>query len=164
MLFVMLFLWLNKDTLLKLRWTGKFFLPLSPPFNSTEKKIWHLLSSCSQDHICQHWIATCDKINEDGTIEKCDIGNVRLWPKPNGVAKLGRLGVLSSARGLYIGQQLVKAFIDYCKNNGFHTIVLHSQYPRKGFYEKLGFVVEEGDDEIFEEGGTPHVRMWMRNL
>jgi predicted GNAT family N-acyltransferase len=71
---------------------------------------------------------------------------------------------LSCARGLYIGQQLVKAFIEYCKKNGFHTIMLHSQYPRKGFYEKLGFVVEQGDDEIFEEGGTPHVRMWLRHL
>lgn len=74
------------------------------------------------------------------------------------------MGVLSSARGLHIGQLLVKAFIIYCKQNGFHTIVLHSQYPKRGFYEKLGFAVEEGDDEIFQEGGTPHVRMWMRNL
>lgn len=118
----------------------------------------------NQDHLCQHFVASCDEINEnDGTVKRIDIGNVRLWPKPNGVAKLGRLGVLSSARGLYIGQKLVKTFIDYCKQNGFHSIVLHSQYPKKGFYEKLGFVVEEGD-EIFEEAGTPHIRMWMRNL
>ncbi|KAF1798386.1 acyl-CoA N-acyltransferase [Mucor lusitanicus] len=116
-----------------------------------------------QDAACQHWIATCDKENPDGTIEhNVDIGNVRLIPKPDGVAKLGRLAVLSSARGLQIGRLLVEAFVEYCKTSGFNTIVLHSQYPRRGFYEKTGFKIEEGDDEIFEEAGTPHVRMWMR--
>ena len=118
---------------------------------------------CSKDHLCQHFIASCEKENKDGTTEYVDVGNVRLWPQPNGVAKLGRLGVLSSARGLYIGQLLVKAFINYCRESNFHSIVLHAQYPSKGFYEKLGFVVEEGD-VIFEEAGTPHIRMWMRNL
>lgn len=89
---------------------------------------------------------------------------VRLIPKSEGVAKLGRLAVLSSARGLNIGQKLTKSFVDYCSKNGFHTIVLHAQNPRRGFYEKCGFSVEEGDDEVFTEAGTPHVRMWMRNL
>jgi predicted GNAT family N-acyltransferase len=80
------------------------------------------------------------------------------------LAKLGRLCVLSSARGLYIGQKLVQTFTEYCKENGFNAIVLHSQYPRRGFYGKLGFVIEEGDDSIFDEDGTPHIRMWKRNL
>jgi predicted GNAT family N-acyltransferase len=71
---------------------------------------------------------------------------------------------LSTARGLYIGQLLVKTFIQHCKENNFHTVVLHSQYPRRGFYAKLGFVIEEGDDEIFDEDGTPHIRMWLRNI
>ncbi|KAG2204618.1 hypothetical protein INT46_009727 [Mucor plumbeus] len=116
-----------------------------------------------QDDVCQHWIVTCDKENEDGSVEhNVDIGNVRLIPKPEGVAKLGRLAVLSSARGLQIGRLLVEAFVDYCKKNSFNTIVLHSQYPRRGFYEKTGFKIEHGDDKIFDEAGTPHVRMWMR--
>ncbi|KAI8641905.1 acyl-CoA N-acyltransferase [Parasitella parasitica] len=115
------------------------------------------------DGACQHWIATCDKENEDGTIEhNVDIGNVRLIPKSEGVAKLGRLAVLSSARGLQVGRLLVEAFANYCKHNNYTTIVLHSQYPRRGFYEKTGFRIEEGDDQIFDEAGTPHVRMWMR--
>lgn len=84
-------------------------------------------------------------------------------PKPGNIAKLGRLAVLSTARGLYIGQLLVKEFIKFCEENGFHTIVLHSQYPRRGFYAKLGFVIEEGE-EIFDEDGTPHIRMYMRNI
>ncbi|CEP13890.1 hypothetical protein [Parasitella parasitica] len=115
------------------------------------------------DSICQHWIASCDIEYQDGTIEhNVDIGNVRLVPKTDGLAKLGRLAVLSSARGLQIGRLLVEAFIDYCKNNNYNTIVLHSQYPKRGFYEKTGFRIEDGDDEIFDEAGTPHVRMWMR--
>lgn len=84
-------------------------------------------------------------------------------PQPHHLAKLGRLAVLSSARGLYIGQKLVQTFIQYCKENDFHSIVLHSQYPRRGFYAKLGFVIEEGE-ETFDEDGTPHIRMWMRNI
>jgi predicted GNAT family N-acyltransferase len=76
---------------------------------------------------------------------------------------LGRLAVLSTARGLYIGQKLVKTFIEYCKENGYTTIVLHAQYPRRGFYEKLGFVIEQGE-EIFQEDGTPHIRMYMRDI
>lgn len=83
--------------------------------------------------------------------------------KPDRVAKLGRLAVLSEARGLSIGQKLVKHFIDFVKEHGYTSIVLHSQYPRRGFYEKLGFVIEEGE-EIFDEDGTPHIRMWMRQL
>lgn len=91
------------------------------------------------------------------------MGTIRLIPQSDNIAKLGRLAVLSTARGLYIGQKLVKSFIEYCRENGFHSIVLHSQYPRRGFYQKLGFVIEEGE-EIFDEDGTPHIRMWMRSL
>lgn len=111
-----------------------------------------------------HWAVYCDRNNEDGTTEShIPVGTIRLIPQPDRIAKLGRLAVLSSARGLYIGQKLVKSFIEYCKENDFNAIVLHSQYPRRGFYEKLGFVIEQGD-EIFDEDGTPHIRMWMRNL
>ncbi|CAO3701532.1 unnamed protein product [Rhizopus stolonifer] len=117
------------------------------------------------DELCQHWLATCDKANEDGTVDhEYPIGTVRLIPKPDGSAKLGRLAVLSQARGLCAGKKLINAFIEYCKNSSHHTIVLHSQYDRRGFYEKIGFVLEENDSEVFTEANTPHVRMWMRNL
>ncbi|KAG2229972.1 acyl-CoA N-acyltransferase [Thamnidium elegans] len=119
----------------------------------------------SHDDVSQHWVAYCDKENQDGTVEKgVPVGTIRLIPKPDGLAKLGRFAVLSDARGLYIGQQLVKSFIQYCKENSFNTIVLHSQYPRRGFYAKMGFMIEENDDAIFDEDGTPHIRMWMRSL
>ncbi|KAI9247044.1 acyl-CoA N-acyltransferase [Sporodiniella umbellata] len=117
------------------------------------------------DSLCQHWVAVCDRTNADGTADYgVPVGNVRLIPKSENTAKLGRLAVFSQARGLYIGQKLVKTFIEYCKTNSYSTIVLHSQYDRRGFYEKLGFVTEKGDDEVFIESTTPHIRMWMRNL
>ncbi|ORE08231.1 acyl-CoA N-acyltransferase [Rhizopus microsporus var. microsporus] len=117
------------------------------------------------DEISTHWAAIADRENDDGSIEKdVYIGTVRLIPTEGNIAKLGRLAVLSEARGLYAGQNLVKNFVEYCKSNGYHAIKLHAQYPRRMFYAKLGFTIEEGDDDIFDEDGTPHVRMWMRNL
>ncbi|KAG1471382.1 hypothetical protein G6F56_002151 [Rhizopus delemar] len=110
-----------------------------------------------------HWAAIADKQQEDGSVDKdVYIGTIRLLHRDK-IAKLGRLAVLSEARGLYAGQQLVKAFLEYAKSNGYESVVLHSQYPRRGFYAKLGFVVEEGE-EIFDEDGTPHIRMWKRHL
>ncbi|KAI8053126.1 acyl-CoA N-acyltransferase [Gilbertella persicaria] len=113
-----------------------------------------------------HWVATCDKVDQNGTLieSNVDVGTIRLVPKNQNMAKLTRFAVVQNARGLKIGQRLLEAFIDYSKKNGFDTIVLHSQHPKRGFYEKAGFVVERGDDEVFIEAGTPHVRMWMRNL
>ncbi|KAI9276541.1 acyl-CoA N-acyltransferase [Sporodiniella umbellata] len=110
-----------------------------------------------------HWAAIADKKNDDGSVEKgVFIGTIRLLHRDT-VAKLGRLAVLSEARGLYAGQLLVKEFLNYARENGYQSAVLHSQYPRRGFYQKLGFTVEEGE-EIFDEDGTPHIRMWKRHL
>ncbi|GAA5816497.1 hypothetical protein MFLAVUS_010026 [Mucor flavus] len=117
------------------------------------------------DDVSEHFVAYCDKQNQDGTVEThVPVGTIRLTPKPDGLAKLSRFAVLSDARGLHIGQKLVKVFIQYCKENGFDKIVLHSRYQGRGFYAKMGFVIEEGDDAIFDEDGAPTIRMWMRSL
>ncbi|KAI8876037.1 acyl-CoA N-acyltransferase [Backusella circina FSU 941] len=117
----------------------------------------------SHDDTCDHWIAVCDI--DDGQLQKeVPVGAIRLIAKPDQVAKLGRLAVLSHARGLSLGKRLVQEFIKYSKENGYKTIVLHAQIDKRGFYEKLGFSTEAGDDDVFDEDGTPHIRMWMRNL
>ncbi|OBZ89738.1 hypothetical protein A0J61_02201 [Choanephora cucurbitarum] len=115
------------------------------------------------DHLGIHWIATADQVDEQGVTicPNVDIGTIRLIPKHDGLVKLTRFAVIKEARGLKVGQALVKVFVKYCQEHGYHTIVLHSQYPRRGFYQKVGFVLEEGDDDIFDEAGTPHVRLWM---
>jgi predicted GNAT family N-acyltransferase len=117
------------------------------------------------DVTAQHWAAVADKENGDGTIEhSVPIGTIRLAPQPGKVARLGRVAVISSARGLKVGPKLIETFEKYCIDNGFHSIYLHAVSEKRGFYEKLGYVVEEGDDEEFEEDGTPHIRLWKRNL
>ncbi|KAI9360252.1 acyl-CoA N-acyltransferase [Pilaira anomala] len=117
------------------------------------------------DDICQHWVAYCDKETESGAIEKqVPVGTIRLYPQPGQIAKLSRFAVIPEARGLKIGQELVKTLIQYCKENNYPTIVLSSKVPKSGFYAKMGFAVEEGDSDTFDEDGFPHIRMWMRNL
>jgi predicted GNAT family N-acyltransferase len=124
-----------------------------------------LTSTCSYDATCEHWIAVCDINNDDGQVQQeVPVGAIRLIEKPNHVSKLGRLAVLSQARGLSIGKKLVLEFIRYSKEQGYKTIVLHAQIDKRGFYEKCGFATEAGDNEPFDEDGTPHIRMWMHNL
>ncbi|KAK4509808.1 uncharacterized protein ATC70_007112 [Mucor velutinosus] len=117
------------------------------------------------DPDAEHWAAVADKHHEDGSVEpNHSIGTIRLVRVSENVARLGRVAVLSNARGLGIGPKLIAEFIEYCKANGYHTIYLHAVSEKRGFYEKLGFVVEDGDDEEFEEDGTPHIRLWKRNV
>ncbi|KAG2201518.1 hypothetical protein INT46_002893, partial [Mucor plumbeus] len=117
------------------------------------------------DPDAEHWAAIADKHNEDGSIEpNHSIGTIRLVRISKNVARLGRVAVLSNARGLGIGPKLIKEFTEYCKSNGYHTIYLHAVTEKRGFYEKLGFAVEDGDHEEFEEDGTPHIRLWKRNI
>lgn len=110
--------------------------------------------------------AVADKVKEDGTVIESGvpIGTIRLAPKPNSVARLGRVAVISSARGLKCGPRLIKTFEDYCIENKFHIIYLHAVSEKRGFYERLGYVVEKDDDEEFIEDGTPHIRLWKRDL
>ncbi|GAA5814257.1 hypothetical protein MFLAVUS_007751 [Mucor flavus] len=118
-----------------------------------------------EDEHCQHWAAVADKTNVDGTIENgVPIGTIRLAIKPDNVARLGRVAVISSARGLKVGPKLIDIFERYCIEQGYHTIYLHAVSEKRGFYERLGFVVEQGDHEEFSEDGTPHIRLWKRNL
>ncbi|KAL9542312.1 hypothetical protein MBANPS3_008671 [Mucor bainieri] len=117
------------------------------------------------DANAEHWAAVADKHLEDGSIEPHhSIGTIRLVRISEHVARLGRVAVLSSARGLGIGPKLIAEFIEYCKANEYHTIYLHAVSEKRSFYEKLGFVVEDGDDQEFEEDGTPHIRLWKRNI
>ncbi|KAF1806893.1 acyl-CoA N-acyltransferase [Mucor lusitanicus] len=117
------------------------------------------------DADAEHWAAVADRLFEDGSVEpNHSIGTIRLVRISENVARLGRVAVLSNARGLGIGPKLITEFIDYCRANGYHTIYLHAVSEKRGFYEKLGFVVEDGDSEEFEEDGTPHIRLWKRNV
>lgn len=117
------------------------------------------------DTSCQHWAAIADKENEDGTLERgVPIGTIRLAIKPGNIARLGRVAVISAARGLRVGPRLIYTFEKYCIEKGFHTIYLHAVSEKRSFYERLGYIVEKGDDKEFLEDGTPHIRLWKRRL
>lgn len=127
----------------------------------------HYIISCYRDDpLSQHWAAVADKVSEDGIIIESGVplGTIRLFPISNTVARLGRVAVISSARGLKCGPRLIKIFEEYCIENKFDTIYLHAVSEKREFYEKLGYVVEKNDDEEFIEDGTPHIRLWKRNL
>ncbi|ORX53086.1 acyl-CoA N-acyltransferase [Hesseltinella vesiculosa] len=111
-----------------------------------------------------NWVATCDKTEDDGTTSRIPVGTIRLIPVSDSVGKLGRLAVLREARGLALGKRLVQFLLKESAERGMKEIVLNAQYDKQGFYEKAGFVVEKGDEETFLEDGTPHIRMWNRDI
>ena len=59
---------------------------------------------------------------------------------PDGIAKIERVAVLKSCRGLNIGRQLMEFIIaDIQKNPVVKTMKLGAQIQAIDFYEKLGF-------------------------
>lgn len=69
------------------------------------------------------------------------------------------MAVKATARGLRIGARLMAECERYARENlEVVEFVLHSQQDKKGFYEKLGYVVDERT-AIFYEEEIPHVRM-----
>jgi len=69
---------------------------------------------------------------------------------------LGRMLTVRRKQGL--GAAIVRAAVDFVKEQGGTAILLHSQLHAKGFYERQGFRV---CSEVFEEAGIPHVLMSM---
>ncbi|KAI8344190.1 acyl-CoA N-acyltransferase [Chlamydoabsidia padenii] len=111
------------------------------------------------------WIALCDKVLDDGTIKhQVPVGTIRLITKSETVGTLGRLAVLSDARGMALGKKLVQLVLKHAADQGMNAIVIAAQHDKRGFYEKLGFILEQGDEEGFLEDGTLHLRMWHRGI
>ncbi|MFF2484564.1 GNAT family N-acetyltransferase [Paenibacillus sp. NPDC058071] len=74
----------------------------------------------------------------------------------DGIAKLERICVLSSHRGLGLGKVVVEALEDTAKANGWKKAKLNGQTHAESFYEKLGY---KTTSDIFMEEGIPHVTM-----
>ena len=83
------------------------------------------------------------------------IGTARIVLKPDG-AKIGRMAVLKSCRGLGVGPKLLKHALAVAHRHGAGRIYLHAQVPVIGFYEKLGFSCT---GPVFDEAGIPHRKM-----
>jgi ElaA protein len=84
------------------------------------------------------------------------VGTARLLVKGE-TGKIGRVCVLSEARGRGLGAALILAALDELRRQpGVRTAVLGSQSHATGFYEKLGFAVE---GEEFLDAGIAHRHM-----
>ncbi|MBQ8551140.1 MAG: GNAT family N-acetyltransferase [Clostridia bacterium] len=70
---------------------------------------------------------------------------------------LGRLCVLREYRSQGLGSTLLAAAEKAAKNNGAHSLWLHSQLQAKDFYSRLGYIVSS---DIEYEQHAPHV--WMK--
>jgi predicted GNAT family N-acyltransferase len=107
---------------------------------------------------------TCDQVEEDTVVLKdIVIGTVRLIPKPKNSSRIGRLVVGKEARGQNIGKLLMEEAKKEAHAKGYSSIYLHSQVEKQGFYNKMGFIVEEDDADTFDEMGSSHINLWLRN-
>ncbi|MDC8785293.1 YbgC/FadM family acyl-CoA thioesterase [Roseateles koreensis] len=84
----------------------------------------------------------------------------RLLPHVPGVAKIGRMAVLSVMRGSRVGREVLEALMRQGKAMGYREVLLHAQLSAAGFYTRAGFV-QRGP--VFEEAGIGHVEM-VKNL
>jgi YbgC/YbaW family acyl-CoA thioester hydrolase len=75
---------------------------------------------------------------------------------PPGEAKIGRMAVRRSARGIGLGAQVLRALIEAARGRGVRHISLSAQISARAFYTRYGFVAE-GD--LYDEVGIPHQRM-----
>jgi YbgC/YbaW family acyl-CoA thioester hydrolase len=73
--------------------------------------------------------------------------------QPSSQAKIGRMAVLRSARGMGLGCKVLQALIEQAHLKGIQRIELHAQVSAKAFYARHGFQ-EEGEE--FDEVGIPH--------
>jgi YbgC/YbaW family acyl-CoA thioester hydrolase len=73
-----------------------------------------------------------------------------------GHAKIGRMAVLRSARGIGLGDQVLAALLEEARQRGLHHIGLHAQVSALNFYARHGFV-PRGD--VFDEVEIPHQLM-----
>lgn len=71
-------------------------------------------------------------------------------------AKIGRVCVLKSYRGMGLGAQLINAAVALAAEKGARRAVLGAQLHAVGFYENLGF---GAFDDPYEDEGEPHQMM-----
>jgi len=77
------------------------------------------------------------------------------------IAKVERVVVARDRRGEGWGERVMAAVEDHARSRGLNEVVLHAQTHAAGFYERLGYAV---DDAVgtFDEDGIEHVRMRRR--
>ncbi|WP_286831650.1 MULTISPECIES: GNAT family N-acetyltransferase [Acinetobacter] len=100
----------------------------------------------AEDKLCTHFVAY---------LHDQPVATARLLTNNS----IGRVAVLTSARGFKIGQQLMQAVIDYACAEGRQFVKLSSQVHAIGFYQALGFQLQ-GDEYL--DCGIPHIDMYLQ--
>lgn len=72
---------------------------------------------------------------------------------------IGRVAVLTTARGLGVGQRLMQAVIEYARAEQRKLVKLSSQVHAIGFYQALGF---EAQSDEYLDCGIPHIDMYLK--
>ncbi len=101
--------------------------------------------------------------NTTRDIEECFRIRAEVFIVEQGVpadAKIGRVAVYRSNRGLGIGKLLIAAIEGYPDLKRVHTFFLDAQTHALQFYEGLGY---EAYGKEFMDAGMPHRRMKKRN-
>lgn len=81
------------------------------------------------------------------------VGTARILEKGH-IGKIGRVCVLSEARGTGLGAALIRAALDILRTRpGITQAKLGAQTHAIGFYEKLGFTAQ---GPIYDDAGIPH--------
>ena len=113
-----------------------------------EQRIPAALEWDAADADCVHAVAS----NRFGAA----LATGRLLQHAPGVARIGRMAVLSSVRGAAIGRAILDALVDAARARGDHEVLLHAQTSAAGFYARAGFAVR---GEPFDEAGIAHIEM-----
>ncbi|MGB3493755.1 MAG: GNAT family N-acetyltransferase [Elainellaceae cyanobacterium] len=84
------------------------------------------------------------------------VGTTRIRMLGDRLAKIERVAVLSSHRGLGIGKKLMDVAIAHLQSLAIPEVKINAQTHARRFYENMGFV-PQGDE--FMEAGIPHIEM-----
>jgi YbgC/YbaW family acyl-CoA thioester hydrolase len=74
----------------------------------------------------------------------------------SGHAKIGRMAVLRSARGIGLGDKVLLALIGEAHQRSIRHLSLHAQVSAQAFYARHGF---QPEGEVFDEVDIPHQLM-----
>lgn len=90
-----------------------------------------------------------------GIMDGAVVAVARVLFKPD-YAKIGRVAIARSHRGLGLGAGLIRFAVEVAREKGESRCYLESQADKIGFYQRLGFTPY---GEEFMDAGIPHVRM-----
>ena len=66
------------------------------------------------------------------------------------------MAVTENYQGKGIGNMLITAAEEICRQKGYNKVILHARETAEGFYARLGYMKTSG---LFTEVGIPHYVM-----